>query len=497
MSVLVAGADIQGFSGDEADSILPGALTTATKPLVAVTDRQVFCDPTLGSIILTLPAIVDGVKFFIKRVTNGGNSVTITGQDIDGITGDVALNTVGHFIELIGNAATSSYEIVNSWTSEGNQTEVIIKSLLDLAPYLVGTSYELPFGRYVFDQDIDLGTDNIKLIDGAFYSITATNINTVVYTGTGAMFDASVAGTALKMDDIFLSSPNCSETFLMTDGNSLLTTLVVCISKKVATLTRMEFVTLNEAPLVGSADGLECIDCVTISAKLFQWNDGADTSGVALTVSGALSKRLIMSTCDARPAATECYLDIQSTYAGLVSIAGGVFDNSLSGLFFKGAPSLDQTNPNIFVGGVINVPSSKTEIFGHFAGNATATTIAIVNTPVKINAGTGWTDVRKERFTFLAVGTWTYTGLESMDVSLSATVTVNPSGGGSKSISTYFAKNGTVDVTTRGNVTASAGGQITNIAIMSLVTGDTVEMFIENNTDTSNITVEVASIRIP
>ena len=497
MSVLIAGGDVQGFSGDEIETVLPGAITTATKPLVAQVDRQTFCDPNLGAIVLTLPAIVDGVRFFVKRVTNGGNLVSLTGQDIDGVTGDLVLEAKDHFVELIGNAATSSYEIVNQRTGEGLRTEVIIKSLLDIAPFLVGSSYELPAGRYVFDQDLDIGTDNFKLIDGAFYTFKFTDINSVTYTGTAAMFTDDVAGCAIKMDDGFLISPNCSETFSMTDGNSLILTLVIIVSAKVATLLRVAFVTLNDLPLVGCEDGVTCEDCGTVTAKLLQWNSGSDTSGVALTMLGALSDRLIMSTADARPEATECFLDIQSTYSGLVSITGGVFENSLGGLFFKGGGSLDQTSPNVFVGGVVNVAISKTEIFGHFAGNATATTIATQNVPVKVNAGTGWTDVKRERFDFLAVGTWTYTGLEDVDVSLSAALTVNPSGGGSKSISTYFAKNGTVDLNTRGNVTASAGGQITNLAIMSLVTGDTIEIFIENNSDTSNITVEVASIRIP
>jgi len=80
---------------------------------------------------------------------------------------------------------------------------------------------------------------------------------------------------------------------------------------------------------------------------------------------------------------------------------------------------------------------------------------------------------------------------------MSLAATVNPSGGGTDTISTYFAKNGTVLTDTRGKVTASTGSQITNLAIVSLVTGDYVEAWIENNSDTSNITVEVASIRIP
>lgn len=376
------------------------------------------------------------------------------------------------------------------------RTELVIKSLTDIAQFLVGSSYELPAGRYVFDQALNIGLNNFKLITvNGFYTFKFSDINQVTYTGTASMFEATLGGQAIKMDDGFLSVPN-GTCFEMTNANSLILTLVIVIAQKVASLTNVAFVTLNDLPLVGSGDGLTCTNCGTITAKLLQWNSGAGTGGSALRVTGASSDRLIMSTCDARPVSTEAFLDIDTSYSGEASIAGGVFDISVGGVFFK-ATGLDQTTPRIFAAGVVHVPMSRTEIFGHFAGNSTETAIAIVDTPVKINAGSGWDDIKKERFTFSSDGRWTYTGLEDIDVSLSLAATVNPSGGGTKSISTYFAKNGTVLPDTRGNVSASAGGQITNLAIVSLVTGDYIEAFLENNSDTANITVEVASIRIP
>jgi len=128
--------------------------------------------------------------------------------------------------------------------------QLAIKQLSDISSFLVGSSYELPSGRYVFDGDLNIGTNNFKLIDGAFYTFKFSNINSITYTGTGPMFDATVSGSAIKMDDGFLNAPNCSEVILMTDGNSLLMTLVIIVAKKWATITDTGFVTLNDMPIL-------------------------------------------------------------------------------------------------------------------------------------------------------------------------------------------------------------------------------------------------------
>ena len=202
-----------------------------------------------------------------------------------------------------------------------------------------------------------------------------------------------------------------------------------------------------------------------------------------------------MANADARPNSTEAFLDIDATYGGLVSITGGVFDSQGAGAVFYKASGRNQDDPSIFAPSTVNVKMSKAQIFSHFGGNTTETVIATIDTPVKINAV--WSDINTTRFSFNANGTWTYTGLEDKDISMSIVATVTPAGGTARQVSTYFAKNGVVDAATRGSVTASTGGQITNLAIISVSTGDTVEVFIENNSGTQNITVEIASLRIP
>ncbi|HHZ65111.1 MAG TPA: hypothetical protein EYN51_06395 [Flavobacteriales bacterium] len=113
MSVFIKGADIQGVDDAKIDSIVPGAVITVSTLLVAGTHREKYYDPTGGAIILTLPVPADGVRFFIKRVANVANPITVTGQTIDGVAGDLVLGVVNQFVELVGNAALNTYHIVN------------------------------------------------------------------------------------------------------------------------------------------------------------------------------------------------------------------------------------------------------------------------------------------------------------------------------------------------------------------------------------------------
>jgi hypothetical protein len=220
-----------------------------------------------------------------------------------------------------------------------------------------------------------------------------------------------------------------------------------------------------------------------------QFSDGPDLAGTCFRALGAC-ERLIISGTDARPAASEFFFDIDATYAGTVSITGGSFSDV--GTFFKGAR--DQSDPFIEVQNVVHVKSSVADAFGHLAGNSTETVISTINTPVILNAV--WTNVDASRFTFLSSGRWTYTGLEDICVAISFTSTIDPVGGGSRDVSTYLAINGTVDTNTQGSATLSAGGQITSIGIIDLVTGDFIEAFVENNSGTQNIIGVVCSMVI-
>jgi hypothetical protein len=204
---------------------------------------------------------------------------------------------------------------------------IVIKTLADIAQFLNAGDYDFPADRYIIDEDLDFGTARINLITtNGFYEFVSTAFGSVTYTGTTPFITSATTGHIVHWDYGFLITPNATA-IQLTDGNSIIMTLPVFAGcKKVMLITGFEFVTLNDFPMVGCETGIECVNCLTVTAKLLQWNSGQDLSGTALTVSGALSERLLMMMFDSRPEATESILDIQANWGGRASLLGGLFD---------------------------------------------------------------------------------------------------------------------------------------------------------------------------
>jgi len=245
--------------------------------------------------------------------------------------------------------------------------------------------------------------------------------------------------------------------------------------------------------MVACENGMTLTDVQSVNMTFPQWNDGQDLSGIAIDASGASSERLIIATLDSRPLATESFINIAANYGGDVSINGGVHSTSSGGVFFDPA-GRDGDDPDVDVQNVKNVTNSKAFANGHFDSNTTDTVISAVDTPVKLNAGVGgWNDVGHSRFNFDTVGTWTYTGKETITKFAILAATLDPFGGGTKDVSIYIAKNGTAIPASRGETSASAGSQVVAFTNITLETGDYLECFIENNTDDADILVRNAT----
>ena len=128
--------------------------------------------------------------------------------------------------------------------------------------------------------------------------------------------------------------------------------------------------------------------------------------------------------------------------------------------------------------------------------NATETVISTADTPVLV-AGT-WSEDQATQFTTTAAGRITYDGVNDItlpvDVSFRATV----ASGTNKEISFYLYKNGTVQNNSQVTATVDAA-DTKNQSITHQITfsnGDYIEMFAENNTDTTNIIVDRAHFRV-
>jgi hypothetical protein len=148
------------------------------------------------------------------------------------------------------------------------------------------------------------------------------------------------------------------------------------------------------------------------------------------------------------------------------------------------------------------IADSETDGLLAFSGNATATVISTVNTPVLV-AGT-WTVVDTKQMTGTTAGRLT-TDSERKNVHMPVDVAlgVYPDGGGTKDVTAYIAVNGTV-VTASATAFETTGTKPAYISIPWQVvwnladpTNPTfVEVHIENNTDTTNLVVSTATLRV-
>ena len=134
------------------------------------------------------------------------------------------------------------------------------------------------------------------------------------------------------------------------------------------------------------------------------------------------------------------------------------------------------------------------EIGNYFmTNNAISTVISTIDTPVKV-LGTTTANAINQKFTHTD-NRLTYVGALIRDFQVTATVSLTS--GNNNVIGVYVAKNGTVINSSEMYSTTSSGGRsesITCQTILELNQNDYVEIFVENSSSTTNITVEYLNV---
>lgn len=139
----------------------------------------------------------------------------------------------------------------------------------------------------------------------------------------------------------------------------------------------------------------------------------------------------------------------------------------------------------------IEITSIADQIYGQVTmqGNSTATTIATAGTAVKV-AGT-WVVQTESNFTGDTTGRLTYNGGTTEVVSANVSITFQHAGGGTDNLAVYIAKNGSVlagSKLTRA-ITGTTRGNVGTFFNVSMTASDYLEVFVANDSDTSDITV--------
>lgn len=448
-----------------------------------------------------------------------------------------------------------------------------INNINDFPNQPSGGEILLESGNYLICGDVDIGTNSLKIADGALVFIDGRDLDAsqLIWSGTGSMIidnPATAAGNELRIGFMRIISNNGGKFVDFPDSGARRGTLwlrgpLFVGFDSLGTVENFDFFsqTLTDIPAVWDV-GFELND-IGQFYSVTQYRFSNNNNGTALSFGNGTFGIVVISNCIIEMGATEafCYFNPTGTF-GAVTItsnattasgeffrsgltgditsfadAGGgqvtvtsashglsngdaVFiDNTMNynggfsvsnvttntfeitsafagddGMGDFDSGSLNQKRPEFVVRGNSNVKDSIAEGFMSVQGNVTQTVISAINTPVQVNAV--WTKGVSERFLLDPNGTWTYTGLEPIDVSLTAIATLNNAGGGTDTLSMYIGKNGSAVSETKSTADINTEGVIAAQGLISLVTNDTLELFVENNSDTSNITVSDSTYKI-
>ena len=439
------------------------------------------------------------------KVSNAGNKINIAAQTPGAadpawgsITGTLLDQTdlqaaLDLKLALAGGIITGNLDIGGDLTVIGDifgftsGTFRVISSFDDIAQYKTGSVYNLPAASYFFAVALNFGTDTINLDDAnGIYVFYGANFNQLTYTGITPFIGTDKTGVSLDIIRLFLTTPNAT-CIKLQDGNSCILEFPVFAGCKICVdLDNMAFCTADKLAMVGCEKGLILNDVLTSSVQVGQWSGGQDLSGIAFDLSGADSERFFMTSSDSRPAATECFINVQANYGGLVDLVAGVHTPG-GGDFFTPA-GRDENDNDISVSAIQFVTSSKSTASIHIApGDEAATTIADgVETVI---AGTYTSDIL-QRFTASGARV-TYTGNETRIFGFIMKCLGVPASGNNRDYNFYIKKNNTTLIPISFdpvNVDAGTPGKIICIGDVELANGDFLEPIVIGDGNSINVT---------
>jgi len=408
--------------------------------------------------------------------------------------------------KLIGTnsdgSSTKNFNLAEINALIAGDTSIVISELSQLGTPVSGY-YELTDpGLYKFADDIDFGTNGLKLmtIDGR-YVISGNNLNTLSYSGTDPFIVSNSTGQILFIDKVQISTPNATAVEMInnTGGSLLFYTPLFVDCQKVADLENLGFLTIEQIAMVDCGDGITCDNVGVIWSLRLQWSLGKDAGGVALTALGASSQRLISIGSETQAAATEAIYDIQATYAGVASLSSGVHTNG-TGEFFK-TGSKDQTTPGVGVLNIGGVPNSKSIGSWTVQGNLEPTSIADPNEWTNFNFDASVVETSSnERFTITntTTGELRYDGLKDFEGGLFCTISGFGSGGASEY--QFRAVVNGIPLTPISILSANEmTGTMSSTALLSdipLSTNDLIRIQVQNVSNDSNFTGKFVTARI-
>lgn len=480
--------------------------------------------------------------FLSSRTLSGelqqsGPSVSTPVLDISGLQYKIRNLVAGQGITA-SVEAENGLQITSSLTSDQTGAEIldisedIVKSLIagtgisllqgDGSITITASGVTAPTDTVIINQESDfpiqdattitLGSQIIHQIgasfttakrlicqEGSLLTMNNTRGPLLTYSGTADMFTG--VDVSFTMHDAHITSPNASKTFNFSEtvGNT-----------KVVTIRNTA---IESTPDVGSFDGLLAVIMEVVGV------DDADM-GIVLngTMTGALIKEVRMESTSASMigvdfgtsviSSIQCENNFFSGPAGSAMIKGAAsnaniptgllanvaFNTAAGGM--SGLDTITQNDVRWFFSGNNAIRDSRTDGLLSLTSNATETVIASSGTHVLV-AGT-WVVEDTSQMTGTTAGRLTYNPERDTPLPITISATVLAASGGDKQLRVSLALNGSVIASATGVTTASSS-KATTITVpwqIDLEEADYLELWVANDSDTTNIVVTDAVLRV-
>lgn len=390
---------------------------------------------------------------------------------------------------LTERTSLSNVQVANS---------VYIKTLSDF-PTPVAGKINLVLGTtYFIYASINIGTNNfviptttnqnINFMGGAFNHVSIT------YEGSGVMFENVGGINAFNSFDMIYSNTG-SGTFMNPTSSAnplaqvaLLNTLIIGFASVGTWSIRLVFL---EGAFVDNIAGIFLDNVIDFRIDNCLMINNSDLGTKFITVNGTGTTTGLISKVTFTTQASETAIDIDSTIstASLIRIEGNSFVGSGTAL---DATGISESDDRIKANGNEGVSDSQT-LGESYLSTQEIVTINTTSVP-EVIGGTNWVNGVLERITSTSGGRLTYTGRDPITVFIKGQATVEQQGGGADLVELCIVKNGVqVPQPCFGTENATATA-LSASAIIEIVKDDYFELYVSNETDTSNIIVSQALI---
>lgn len=395
----------------------------------------------------------------------------------------------GSGINVSGSAG--QVQISLSATPASTKT-VVVNQLSDFPSAVLGVITLASDTEYAIRNDIST-SDRFVLGNNTVITGSDEEVVNLTYTGVGNMFTGSSVTSKLKNIKITCSSGTFlnfvgsgTEIFQLVDSTVIASTLGTIGGLNGVQLTSVQFnVTTNGFLLTGSNGVMLTTSMLATIAAGTLFDLGTSTfNGISFT------------DCFSTLNGSSVFLSGAASSANLNTGALGSVHNCR--FFGAGTPLSTITVFDLQWQFFINdaIPETHKDALMSMTGNTTATVITVAGTPVLI-AGT-WVQEHVSQFSTTAAGRITYNGIKDTHFDVTMSFSAEPVSGTNKVIGFYIYLNGTKITASEANATISAGGakRVTVVWRVSMSTGDYVEAYVENETDTVDVLVSDAVMRV-